>query len=64
MKKINNMDGGHKKYTSMVENDVVFDPFMGVATTGEAALKNYRRFIGTDINETYVKGSLERLAKY
>ena len=26
MKKINNMDGGHKKYTSMVENDDVFDP--------------------------------------
>ena len=45
-------------------NDIVFDPFMGVATTGEAALKNNRRFIGTDINEIYVKGSLKRLAKY
>ncbi len=45
-------------------NDIVFDPFMGVATTGEAALKNNRRFIGTDIDEKYVKASLERLSKY
>ena len=45
-------------------NDIVFDPFMGVATTGEAALKNKRRFIGTDIDEKYVKASLKRLSIY
>jgi site-specific DNA-methyltransferase (adenine-specific)/modification methylase len=45
-------------------NDIVFDPFMGVATTGEASLKNNRRFIGTDIDERYVKASLERLSLY
>ena len=45
-------------------NDIVFDPFMGVATTGVASLKNNRRFIGTDIDEKYVKASLERLSKY
>ena len=37
---------------------------MGVGTTGEAALKNNRRFIGTDINNAYVKASLRRLADY
>lgn len=45
-------------------NDIVFDPFMGVATTGEAALRNNRRFIGTDIDRTYVNASLQRLANY
>lgn len=41
-----------------------FDPFMGVGTTGEAALKNNRRFIGIDIDEKYVKASLKRLSIY
>ena len=45
-------------------NDVVFDPFMGVATTGVACLKNNRRFIGTDIDEQYVQASLKRLSAY
>lgn len=45
-------------------HDIIFDPFMGVGTTGEAALKNNRRFIGTDINNAYVKASLRRLADY
>ena len=44
--------------------ETVFDPFMGVATTGEAALKNGRRFIGTEIDQNYVKASLDRLSKY
>ena len=33
---------------------------MGVGTTGEAALKNNRRFIGIDIDEKYVKASLKK----
>lgn len=37
---------------------------MGVGTTGEAALKNNRRFIGIDIDEKYVKASLKRLSIY
>ena len=45
-------------------NDIVFDPFMGVATTGVASLKNQRRFIGTDINKEYVEASLKRLSIY
>ncbi|MGA9844258.1 MAG: DNA methyltransferase [Nitrososphaeraceae archaeon] len=34
-----------------VENQVVFDPMMGVGTNGIAALKLNRRFIGMEINE-------------
>lgn len=45
-------------------HDIVFDPFMGVGTTGVAALKNNRRFIGTDINKNYVKAALKRLSIY
>lgn len=54
----------HLLKISSNENDIVFDPFMGVATTGEAALKNNRRFIGTDINSSYVEASLRRLSYY
>lgn len=51
-------------YISSNPNDIIFDPFMGVGTTGEAALKNKRRFIGIDIDEKYVKASLKRLSIY
>lgn len=54
----------HLLLISSNPSDIVFDPFMGVGTTGEAALKNNRRFIGTDINEGYVKASLKRLSMY
>ena len=42
-------------------NEVVLDPFMGVGTTGEAALNLNRRFIGCDINRDYCQASLKRL---
>jgi hypothetical protein len=35
--------------------DVVADPFTGIGTTGVRALKKGRRFIGTELNETYAK---------
>lgn len=35
------------------ENDVILDPFMGSGTTGEAALKHGRKFIGVDISPEY-----------
>jgi len=54
----------HLLLISSNPNDIVFDPFMGVGTTGEAALKNNRRFIGVDIDEKYVKASLKRLSIY
>jgi len=46
------------------KNDIVLDPFMGVGTTGVAALKNNRRFIGTDIDPKYVAASLKRLSRH
>lgn len=43
--------------------DLVFDPFMGVGSTGEAALKLKRKFLGTEIDETYFKIAKKRLEK-
>lgn len=42
-----------------VENDVVFDPFMGSGTTIVAAIKNKRRYLGCECNEEYFNGSNE-----
>ncbi len=41
--------------------DVIFDPFMGVGSTGVAALKLGRRFIGMEIDEPYFKAAKQRL---
>ncbi len=46
------------------ENDVVLDCFSGVGSTGEAALKNNRRFIGIEIDEVYMDATEKRLEKY
>lgn len=43
------------------ENDVVFDPFMGVGSTGVAALNLSRRFIGIEIEEKYFRAAERRL---
>lgn len=43
------------------EDDIVLDPFMGSGTTAEAAVLSNRRYIGYEINEEYVKTSLDRL---
>lgn len=43
------------------KDDVVFDPFSGSGSSGVAALKNGRRFIGAEINNTYYENSQERL---
>jgi len=42
-------------------NDVVFDPFMGVGSTGVAALRLGREFIGTEIDENYFQAAENRL---
>ena len=42
--------------------DVVFDPFCGSGTTCIAAKKQNRRYLGIELNETYVKSAQERLA--
>lgn len=45
------------------ENNVIFDPFMGVGSTGVAALKNGRKFIGCEIEKDYFVAALERIDK-
>ena len=42
-------------------NDVVFDPFMGVGSTGVAALLNGRNFIGIEIDEYYFMAAEKRM---
>lgn len=44
-------------------NDIVFDPFMGSGSTGEAAVKNNRNFVGIELDEKYFNIAKERLEK-
>ena len=46
------------------EGDMVFDPFMGVGSTGVAALKNKRKFFGIEIEKDYFDAAERRLSKY
>ena len=43
------------------EGDVVLDPFMGVGSTGAAALKLNRKFIGMEVEASYFKAAEKRL---
>lgn len=43
------------------ENDVILDPFCGSGSSGVAAIKNKRKFIGIDINEQYCEMSRNRI---
>lgn len=46
------------------EKDVIFDPFMGVGSTGVAALKNNRKFIGIEIEKDYFDAAERRISEY
>lgn len=46
---------------STLMGGVILDPFMGSGTTGVAALKNGRRFIGMEINEDYFRTAERRI---
>lgn len=46
------------------EGDVVVDPFMGSGTTCLAALRNGRRYLGIEQEESYFKVANERIASY
>lgn len=43
--------------------DLIFDPFMGSGTTGEAAVRLGRRFIGCELNGEWAAYSRSRLAE-
>jgi site-specific DNA-methyltransferase (adenine-specific) len=42
------------------KNDVILDPFTGSSTTGIAAVKNGRKFIGIDFDKKYLDLSIKR----
>jgi len=46
-----------------VKGDLILDPFCGAGTTGVAALKMERRFIGIDTDEYAIKQSAKRLGE-
>ena len=46
------------------EGDIVLDPFMGSGTTGLAAIKCNRKFIGIELDEKYYQTSQQRIASY
>ena len=46
---------------STKEGDVIFDPFMGSGTTGVAAVKLRRSFVGIDNTEEYCELAKRRI---
>ena len=46
------------------ENGLVLDCFNGVGSTGDAALKNNRRYIGIEIEKEYTDATIKRLQRY
>lgn len=42
-------------------DDIIFDPFMGVGSTGVAAKKCGRRFLGCEIDKTYYDAACDRI---
>ena len=43
-----------------IENEIVYDPFMGQGTFGISAIKQNRQFIGCEINQEHFENA-ERL---
>ena len=46
-----------------VEGNIVLDPFMGSGTTGEAALKLKRRFIGIEVDKEHYSRTKQTIIK-
>ena len=44
--------------------DIVYDPFMGSGTTAVASIKNYRNYLGSEIDEKVKKLAENRLVSY
>lgn len=49
---------------SSQEGDLVFDPFMGSGTTAVAASKLGRRFLGCELDSSYIETANQRLQPY
>lgn len=43
--------------------DVVFDPFMGIASTGVACIQTGRRFVGIELQESYYALGVDRMRR-
>lgn len=43
------------------EGDLIYDPFMGVGSTGVAALKLKRKFLGAELEKKYFEASKKRI---
>lgn len=46
---------------STKKNDLIFDPFSGSSTTGIAAIKLKRKFVGCELEEKYILLSIKRI---
>lgn len=46
------------------ENDIILDPFMGVGSTGVAALELNRKFIGFELDDIYFQAGKKRIMEY
>lgn len=42
--------------------NVVFDPFMGLGTTGVSAVRSGRKFVGSELNCEYLTAAERRIA--
>ena len=49
---------------STLENDLIFDPFSGSSTTGLAAIKLSRLFVGCELEDEYIALSVKRIKEY
>lgn len=47
--------------TYSLENEVVLDNTMGSGSTGVAAMRTNRKFIGIEMNEEYFKNAEQRI---
>ena len=43
------------------KGDLVFDPFMGVGSTGVASMQLQRNFVGCEINDIYFEAARKRI---
>ena len=45
-------------------NDLILGPFMGAGTTAISCLKNNRKYIGCELDETYFSLTEEKIKKF